>query len=46
MDTLGQIVYLEQIGRYRDDVLIFILDRNGLKTSNIHKTIVRTFSLR
>ena len=41
---LGCIVNLEQVGLYRDGI-IFILDSNGPKTSNIKKKIIRAFKL-
>ena len=39
LDMLGCIVNLKQVGLYRDDRIIFILDSNGPKTSKIQKII-------
>ena len=45
LDTLGRIFNLEQVGLYRDDGNIFILDSNGPKTFKIQKKIIRAFKL-
>ena len=45
LDMLNRIVNLEQMGLYQDDGVIFILDSNGPKTSNIHKKIIRAYKL-
>ena len=39
LDTLGRIFDLNQIGFYRDDGFIFILNSNGPKTSQLQKKI-------
>ena len=45
LDTLGRIVYLEQVGLYRDDEIILIPESNGPNTSNIRRKIIRAFKL-
>ena len=44
LDTLGRIVYFEQVELYRDDRIIFIPESNDPKTSKIEK-IIRAFKL-
>ena len=45
LDMLGRIVNLEPVGLYWDDGIIFILDRNGPKTTKIKKKIIWAFKL-